>query len=185
VSLGSTQVQIGTTALPLLYVSSTQINAVVPPGILLGPSTALVVTSSGYQSIPVPVIPLATDPGIFTGAVVSANGTVISTSSPARPGDTIVIYCTGLGAVNESVDPTLPAPANPPVTTKAAVAVFIQAADRTWISSYVPFAGLAPGYSGLYQVNVQVPNNAATGDQVQLYILAGNMQSNQVSMSIR
>ncbi len=184
-SLASTQVRLGTTALPLFYVSPNQINALVPPGIQLNSSTSLVVTTSGRQSIPVPIIPLPTDPGIFSGAVVSASGVAIGPSSPAQLGDTIIIYCTGLGTVNESLDPTLPAPTDHTVRTLAAVSVFLRGMDGSWVSSYVSFAGLAPGYSGLYQVNVQIPNNSAIGDDISLYIAAGNMQSNQVLISVR
>jgi uncharacterized protein (TIGR03437 family) len=184
-NLASTQVQLGTTVLPLLYVSPSQINAIVPPGIVMGATPSLVVRSAGYQSSPVAVVPLDSDPGIFAGAVVSADYTVIGPSTPAHRGETILIYCTGLGAVSESLDPTLPAPTNRLVTTKGPVAVFIRKNDGSWVSSYVPFAGLAPGYSGLYQLNVQIPDSAATGDQVPLYILAGGMQSNQAVISIR
>ncbi len=184
-TLASTQVQLGSTALPLLYVSPTQINAIVPSGVPLSSNASLVVATSGFQSIPIPIILLPTDPGIFSGAVVSANGTAIGPSAPAHLGDTLVIYCTGLGAVNESLDPTLPAPTDHTVRTQTPVSVFLRGMDGSWISSYVSFAGLAPGYSGLYQVNVQVPGNTATGDQVSLYVAAGTMQSNQVVISVR
>ena len=44
---------------------------------------------------------------------------------------------------------------------------------------------MAPGYYGLYQVNVQIPSDAATGDQVVLYILSGTRESNHTPISIR
>jgi uncharacterized protein (TIGR03437 family) len=184
-SLGSAKVRIGKTALPLFYVSPDQINALVPANIQLDPSTSLVVENSGFQSVPLPVVSLGTDPGIFKGALVSAaTGKTVSPAAPAQRGDTISIYCTGLGPVSESLDPTVPAPTDHLVYSKP-VAVFIQGASGQWISSYVSFAGLAPGYFGLYQVNVQIPNDAATGEEVELYIQSGVRESNHVFLSVR
>jgi len=185
VNLASTQVQLGGTPLPLLWVGPGQINAVVPPNMRIGPVTALTVKANGLQSIPIPVIPLQTDPAIFPGAVTSASGAVISPSAPAHRSDTIIVYCTGLGTLNGSVDPTLPAPADPSLTVQAAVGAFVRRTNGTWASSHVSFAGLAPGFSGLYQVNVEIPTDAALGDGVPLYITAGANQSNQVLLSIR
>jgi uncharacterized protein (TIGR03437 family) len=184
-TLATTQVQLGTTVLPLLYVSPSQINAIIPPGITMDASPSLVVNTGGLQSIPLPVAPVQTDPGIFGVAVDSATGTVISPSAPAHRGDIVVLYCTGLGAVSGSLDPTLPTSTSSLFTTQAPVAVFIRNINGNWESSHVPFAGLAPGYSGLYQVNVQIPDDAATGGQVPMYVLAGNMQSNQVLISVQ
>jgi uncharacterized protein (TIGR03437 family) len=184
-SLESTAVWLGAIALPLLYVSATQVNALVPPNMLLDPTSSLVVQSGGFRSVPVTVVALSADPGIFNGAVVSVGGKVNGSAAPAQRGDTVTIYCTGLGPVTESLDPTLPAPLDHLVYTKLPIAVFIQGTGGQWLSSYVSFAGLAPGYSGLYQVNVQIPDNAATGDQIGLYILAGTRESNHVPVSIR
>jgi uncharacterized protein (TIGR03437 family) len=46
-----------------------------------------------------------------------------------------------------------------------------------------PFSGLAPGFVGLYQVNVAVPANAPTGVRVPLSINIGGVQSNVVSIA--
>lgn len=184
-SLGSTAVRLGKTTLPLFYVSPNQINALVPPSMQLDPNTSLVVESAGLQSIPVPVVSLPTDPGIFNGAVVSATGKVNSPSAPAQRGDTVVVYCTGLGAVTELLDPTLPAPLDHLVYAKQPVAVFVQGTGAQWLAAEVPFAGLAPGYSGLYQINVRIPQGALIGDQVQLYISSATRESNHVPVSVR
>ena len=184
-TLGSAKVRIGKTALPLFYVSPTQINALIPPNIDLDPTASLVVENSGFQSVALPVVSLATDPGIFSGGLVSAaTWKVVSPVAPAQRNDWIVIYCTGLGSVSESLNPTLPAPSDHLVYSKP-VAVFIQGTSGQWISSYVGFAGLAPGYSGLYQVNAQIPNDAATGDHVELYIQSAARESNHVFFSVR
>jgi uncharacterized protein (TIGR03437 family) len=52
--------------------------------------------------------------------------------------------------------------------------------------SVVPlFAGLTPGYSGLYQINVTVPQGITPGDQVPVSILAAGQTSSQVVTSVR
>jgi uncharacterized protein (TIGR03437 family) len=47
------------------------------------------------------------------------------------------------------------------------------------------FSGLAPGFVGLYQINVQVPQNAPTGDAVQLMINIGGATSNTVTIAVQ
>jgi uncharacterized protein (TIGR03437 family) len=47
------------------------------------------------------------------------------------------------------------------------------------------FAGLAPGWVGLYQVNVQVPANAPTGDAVPVTLSVGGAVSNQVTIAVQ
>ncbi len=47
------------------------------------------------------------------------------------------------------------------------------------------FSGLAPGFVGLYQVNAQVPENAATGDAVPLILTIGGATSNTVTVAVR
>ena len=48
----------------------------------------------------------------------------------------------------------------------------------------VSFSGLAPGFVGLYQVNVQVPANAPVGDAVPVALRVGGMAANQVTMAV-
>jgi uncharacterized protein (TIGR03437 family) len=47
------------------------------------------------------------------------------------------------------------------------------------------FAGLAPGWVGLYQVNVQVPANAPVGDAVPVALSVGGAVSNQVTIAVQ
>jgi uncharacterized protein (TIGR03437 family) len=47
------------------------------------------------------------------------------------------------------------------------------------------FAGLAPGWVGLYQVNVEVPPNAPVGDAVPVVVSVGGVTSNQVTMAVQ
>ncbi len=47
------------------------------------------------------------------------------------------------------------------------------------------FAGLAPGFEGLYQIDFQIPANAPSGAAVPLYIQTGARASNTVTLAIR
>jgi uncharacterized protein (TIGR03437 family) len=52
------------------------------------------------------------------------------------------------------------------------------------VPATVSFSGLAPGYLGLYQVNVQVPSNSPIGPAVPLIIGIGGKTSNQVTVAV-
>ncbi len=123
----------------------------------------IVVTSKGTTSLPVRALRLNV-PGIFTGdgtnGVIqhASDFTLVSTSSPAARGEVVVIYATGLGAVDPPVPSGSPAPASPLSRTVLNPSVTIGGA-----AAEVLFSGLTPGYAGLYQVNVRIPENAPTG----------------------
>lgn len=76
---------------------------------------------------------------------------------PAKAGETMLIYCTGLGSVTNP--PQSGAPGSGQLTV-ATPAVTIGGAKAT-----VSFSGLAPGFVGLYQINAMVPSGLAAGNQ--------------------
>jgi uncharacterized protein (TIGR03437 family) len=103
--------------------------------------------------------------------------------SPVRRGDYITIYCTGLGAVTNQ--PASGAQA-PPTSLSAAItipAVTLGGAAVPATAGF--FAGLAPGFVGLYQVNVQAPPNAPTGAAVPLALSIGGVTSNLVTIAVQ
>jgi len=91
---------------------------------------------------------------------VSADGTqfVVSSSKPAHHGDTLVIYCAGLGATDINVLAGSQTPLDRLASTVAPVTVTIDGHDAP-----VAFAGLTPGSAGLYQVNVVIPAGVRSG----------------------
>ena len=106
---------------------------------------------------------------------------MITPANPAAAGyTTILIYCTGLGPVNNrpatgaaaSVD-TLSA-----TTTNPTVTIGNMPAQVLW-------SGLAPGSVGEYQVNVFVPANTPTGDAQPLVLSIGGAQSNAVLIPVQ
>lgn len=125
----------------------------------------------------------STAPGIFLlngtqAAALNQDGTVNGPTQPALAGSVIQVYATGLGAVDNPVVEGAAAPASPLSQTIATVQASIggQAAQ-------VQFAGLAPGFAGLYQVNVVVPQLASGAYALQ--IAAGGVASNAATVNIQ
>jgi uncharacterized protein (TIGR03437 family) len=106
-----------------------------------------------------------TPPNLQNGAHIiaqhSTDGSLVTSSSPAKPGEYLVMYLVGLGATNPSVASGAATPASPlhPATIQPTVTVGSQ-------TSTVLFAGLTPGFVGLYQIDFQVPTGATSGDLV-------------------
>jgi uncharacterized protein (TIGR03437 family) len=128
-----------------------------------------------------------TAPAIFTvnlqggGAGTIQHGItfqLVTAANPAIAGEIVSIYCTGLGAVSP-IGLTGQAPLVPPQRTAQAVEVSIAGAP-----AQVSYAGLAPGFAGLYQINAQIPANMPAGDQ-EIRISIGGAVSNAVTIAVR
>jgi uncharacterized protein (TIGR03437 family) len=180
-NLGNTSVSIGGKAAPLFFVSSTQINAQVPWETPTGTATAIV-TSNGTPSAAFQFTVAAANPGIF---VFGANRAVVqnqdysinNAGNPAAPGSDITVYLTGGGALDNPVATGAVNPASPlsHVTASYSATVGGQPAS-------VLFLGLSPGFVGLFQANLQVPQ-LISGDYP-LMITIGGVQSNAPLISV-
>jgi uncharacterized protein (TIGR03437 family) len=159
--LGGVRVSLNGTAAALTYVSDSQINFVVPVSILPG-TAQLIVESSLGASDAFPVTVAATAPGVFlsggAGAVLVAGTGLLTQARPAKPGEALEIYCTGLG-----VSPSAS------VTIGGAVA-------------QVLYTG-TPTVPGLQQVNVRIPAGVAPGSQA-LVLTVNGVQANTVQVQI-
>lgn len=187
--LNSAEVRLGDQPLPLLYTSNGQLNAQVPYGLPVNTDLQLIVKRGPALSTSQSLTVAAAQPGIFTtsqngsgqGIIFLADGrTYAQPGSPARRGDVVVIYCTGLGAVNPAVKEGAAAPANPLARTVTVPSVSIggQAAA-------VEFSGLTPGFAGLYQVNARVPQNITPGNAVPVTITMTGQTSPVVTMAVQ
>jgi uncharacterized protein (TIGR03437 family) len=173
--LGDTEVLLAGKAVPLYYVSSTQVNLQVPAG--QAPGQVLAEVRVGGQSRsrnPVTVIPAA--PGIF--AVANRDGRVNTASVPAHPGEVLHIYATGQGAVTPAVDDGVAAPAQPLATSPNLPNVFLGGRQLT-----VLYNGLAPGFAGVWQIDVMIPPDPPTGPDLALTVVNG-IVSNPISVSV-
>jgi len=178
------KVTVNGVAAPLIYVSPLQVNLQIPFETQPGAAQIQVTSSAGAATATVQVSPTA--PGIFTvnaqgsGAGAIEHGLsyqLVTDSNPATPGEIVSIYCTGLGAVLPPVASGSAAPG--PIPAVAHVEVSIAG-----IPARVTYAGVAPGFAGLYQVNAEVPQGTPTGDQ-SLQITAGAAASNTVTLAVR
>lgn len=165
-TLGGVTVLINGRPAPINIVSPTQINAQVPYN-LSGTAATIVVFSGGQTSNTVTVFVKQTSPGVLTdpaGGIgyvkaLHVDGSVITKENPAKLGEAISLYMIGLGAVSPAVTEGTPAPFDPLSTVTGTFTVFLDNEPAT--ASYV---GLAPGWSGLYQVNITVPATVTPGD---------------------
>ena len=161
---------------PLFVVSPLQINFQVPFEIVDSQALVQVSTAEGVAAARVPVLP--TSPGIFDGTVThGTTGAPVEGSNPAARGEILVLFATGLGATQPAVPSGAPASADP--LARTAIPVTARFGDQ---AAAVHFAGLAPGFVGLYQVNLQVPEGVS--GEVPLTIQAGGRSSNAVIVPI-
>ncbi len=169
---------------PLFFVSSGQINAQIPFTVPLNAAITAQVTFNGQKSAAQPVTMAAGAPGIFNigggvGAILhNTDFTIVSSSNPAKRGEFVDIFCTGLGAVNPPAVSGAPGPSSPPSTTVATPQITTAGLPLTPV-----FSGLAPGFVGLYQVAVQVPSNAPAGSQ-NVVLSVNGISTNIVTMVI-
>jgi uncharacterized protein (TIGR03437 family) len=173
--LGDTSVTFNGVAAPLFFVSTGQIYAQAPFDLPAGSGASIQVRRGSALSTVRTANVAAVSPGIFivdqasnAGAILHADYSLVGSSSPARPGEYLLIYCTGLGAVGIPVKSGDSAPSVPPLAqTINLPAVSIAGLPATNVTSW-----LAPGFVGLYQINAQAPAGLPTGNQpVQITIL--------------
>lgn len=171
-NLQTTQVKINGNSVPLIFANETQINFLVPEDVIGTTAQLQIVTGAGTSN-PAAVKVLQTQPGIFfdapsgLGAVLIANTGLNTAARPAKVGDILEVYATGLGPLDPQGN----------VRTTPNVTLAGQKCDLL-------FAGLAPGFSGLYQINVRVPSGIGTGDLV-LTLAQGTTVSNQVKVRVQ
>jgi uncharacterized protein (TIGR03437 family) len=165
--LSGTSVTINGLPAPLFAVANIngqqQINFQIPGNITTGP--VITVNNNGAQGFPIAVIAAPAFPGVFLvdgihGAIEHANGQLVTPANPATKGEVVVVFATGLGTVSPD-----PGPGNPASAMPLSFTTTTPTATVGGLTAVVQFSGLAPGFVGLNQVNLQVPANAASGDQ--------------------
>jgi uncharacterized protein (TIGR03437 family) len=179
--VGGVSVTVGGVPAPLLYVSATQINAVVPYEIAGCTQVTLQVAYQGIMSAGTSVPCASAAPGVFTfnasgsGQAAAANqdGTYNGPSSPAPKGSYVTLYFTGGGLTN------------PPGTTgsisgSTTLKWLTQTASVTVgnVAATVAFDGAAPTYiDGFLQLNIQLSLNTPTGSALPVIVTVGNLSS--------
>ncbi len=157
-SLGGTQVLFNGRLAPLFYASATQLNLQVPYSLGDGSTCEVQVLVNGLVKSRATVDVAAASPGIFTvaagsGQVAALNedGSVNSADRPAARGSVLVLFATGGGKTNPSWTEGVPAGVPLPAPV---LPVSVRIGDY---SADVLYAGAAPGFAGLMQVNARIP----------------------------
>jgi uncharacterized protein (TIGR03437 family) len=182
--LGGTQVTFGGVAAPVFSAQSQQVTVQAPWEITGQTSTEVVVTYNGGPpagtSASVPVVVATAAPGIY--AVANSDGTLNSSTNPAKAGGFITIYGTGGGVTNPLgiTGGLWPITASLPTLTLP-VSVTIGGTN-----AMVLYAGSAPTLeSGYFQINVALPSGLQTSAAANLVVTVGGSSSVAVPISIR
>jgi len=169
----------------ILYTFASQVAAVLPSNTPVGAAT-VTLTYNGQTSASAPVNVVSTQFGIFTQnsggngpavAQVYASATTINLmglTTPAQPGQTLVLYGTGLGPITGG-------DSNAPGAVSVGTNVTVNIAGITTPAVY---AGRSPQFPGLDQINFVMPNNVATGCYIPAEITASGRPSNLFYLSV-
>ena len=202
-TLAGIQVLVNGTPAPLFYVDASQADFQVPFGLSAGNMIVQVVRNGqGGNQISAPVdstaprlfalrgLPAAPDSSPYGIVINSSDGTLALPSTlgvpahPANRGDVVTIYALGLGPVSPSVATGAGAPGAEPLARTANPVTVLFGGGFLGNSSATPdYAGLAPNFVGLYQVNVTIPQDAPLGNVPVMLSMPGH-SSNFVEMAI-
>jgi endo-1,4-beta-xylanase len=177
----ATQVFFGSYAAPILYAGQNQINVVAPFEVTPGQSVDVTITNNGQSSTPVSMPVVQAVPGIFLiggqqAAVLNQDLSVNGPANPAKAGSVIVVYATGGGSLSA------------PVTDGELPTTLINVANTTLMVGGEPatidFAGLAPGFAGVLQINATLPSDIAAGPAVPIVLTVNGANSSSQEATI-
>jgi uncharacterized protein (TIGR03437 family) len=173
---------------PLLFASPGQINFLIPSTEIAGGSSIRVVR----QSITGPTVTVTlvdSAPALFSNSDGTAIATdynaanaVVTESAPAKPNDLIVLYVTGLGRTQPNAAPGEIPTSAAPIVNMSSLQVLLN--GKAVPASYINYAGVTPGFAGLYQINFFLPGDCGTDPQIQVSV-AGQTSSAGVKLAVR
>jgi uncharacterized protein (TIGR03437 family) len=174
--LGGVCLYANSIALPLMFVSPTQINAQLPFN-LPGSANLILSNANGQGSFSIRTQPIA--PAIFktgdgTALIIrTVDGKIITDATPIHLDEVLNIYMSGMGPLSNPVTAGNAGPSNPLATTTVTPSITIGGANI-----WTLWSGLAPGLVGVYQINAQVPfKNIPKGDSIPLTITQGGIST--------
>lgn len=191
-TMAGTTVIMASQPMPLLFTSDGQVNAIVPYELTINTRHQLLLQRGPTYARPVSVDVAAAQPAVFKpdstipqGHIykfVDASTQVLAgPENPVEARDAIIIYCSGLGAVAPAVKAGMPTPFEEPLArTVNPVSVMIGG-----MAARVLFSGLAPGFSGLDQVNGVIPEAIPAGEEVPVVLSVAGQNSPRVTIAVR
>jgi uncharacterized protein (TIGR03437 family) len=168
-------VYIDNVPVPLLFVSPKQINFLVPPNERAGDDGTLRVERQGVTGPTVTITLADAAPALFPSTDnyalaqdYNAKSATVTAAAPAHRGDLIVLYATGLGRTQTVLGTgEIPQYANS-IVSLSSFQVLLN--GKALDPKTVPYAGLTPGFAGLYQVNFYIPGDCPPNPQIQLAV---------------
>jgi uncharacterized protein (TIGR03437 family) len=154
----------------LYYVSPTQVNFLIPPLLAAGPAVVQL-TIDGRAGPPITIQLDATGPALFqidaqTILATHAGGVLVTAAAPAQRGELIVLWATGLG-------PTAPPAISNQIPQAAAplqdnTGFHVSINGTSVDPARILYAGVAPGFAGLFQINVKIPDDAPLNPELRI-----------------
>jgi uncharacterized protein (TIGR03437 family) len=178
-------VTIGGLPAPLLYVSPTQINFIIPAELTAGQHRVWLVRDS--LSGPILTLTLKSyAPGVFRHGpwllALTPQGQLVSEEHPARPGDWIVIYAVGLGPVIPPVATGVLPDGAFPIRDTAVFRILLNGVELP--RERIGYAGVAPGFAALYQINLRLPDSAGYNPTLQV-VMAENTSPPNLPLAVQ
>jgi uncharacterized protein (TIGR03437 family) len=182
-TLAGVRVQVAGVDAPLLFVSPRQINFQIPFEAPIAAAPIVVITGT-QQSSPQNATVTTYAPSTFVnpdtgGPIVQrhADGALITEENPAKPGDTLIIYVTGIGGLDIA-----PATGDAASGEPLSVSTVTPTVTVGNVPAEVLFAGLAPNFVGLGQINIVLPDELPAGNGLPLVIIYGNRRSQSLPL---
>jgi uncharacterized protein (TIGR03437 family) len=169
------------------YVSPNQVNVLIPSLLIPGPVT-IQLQNRGVYGPPVQINLTPAAPALFqldASNVIAThgNGPLVTPASPAQPGEVVVLYATGLGATSPAIDPgELPAAAWPLANLSS---FQVQLNGIAVDSKSIQYAGDAPGFAGLFQINLQLPADCPSNPEIRIGFGPSSNSSSSLSPAQR
>jgi uncharacterized protein (TIGR03437 family) len=183
---------VGPYQVPLYFLSDGQLNIQIPTELAGTQQYPIVVSVNNSLSVPNTISTVAAAPGVLSyldGAAPtvqdgahalaqhSTDFSLVNSTNPAKPGEFITIYLVGMGTTNPSVSSGAPAPSSEPlarVVLQPTVTVDGHVVDTN-------YAGLTPGFAGLYQITFQMPSSLSS-NQVDLLVTQKGRSANPTKL---
>ncbi|MBK9170847.1 MAG: hypothetical protein IPM24_25790 [Bryobacterales bacterium] len=179
----NTAVLVGGIQAPLYFVSPGQVNVQLPAELEPDRQHAILVVANNQVTAPDQINIARAAPGLLAfpdGRVIAQypdDGTFARPERPARRDSVLTLYLTGMGPTNPPVASGTASPADPLGRVNATV--------RLGGREITPlFAGLTPGFVGLYQVNFQIPADSSTGE-LRLTVTQDGISSNETTLTVQ
>jgi uncharacterized protein (TIGR03437 family) len=184
-SLGGVTVTVNDLILPLLFVSPQQINAQLPSSLTSG-SYTLEIQPAGQTEISGTFTVARDAPGLFFQTIKSVNyatalhadGSLVTTASPAVAGETVSLLGTGFGPYQTAVLDGF-FPPNPPPAVEDSVVLTVDAMKLTSKST------AAPGFTGMVLTQFEVPSGLPSGTSVAVSVSINGEDSNTVMLPVK